>query len=1161
MRISQQEDLDFGKRFARSQYTFISGKTKQQRISYYKIKNFLKYPDLCQAADFIDKNILSRYKDLMFGNPLPQSYEDLGVCESSILAENFITEINWTLLSIRKYSYEINLFLIYKEEYEKNLLLANYDEAERYISKIENEICYSLWTLENRFLLKEFQNKSSENKDLLIQFNASNKSTGYTISLANYLSNRAEKTLSVTRFNSELQLALSKLDGNRKKEHIDYYLFKLSFLNNLNFTKFSEIISYDFQHSIIDRYLNLRKVFSLLLTRVDIKSNKVEESEGINGYIINRLNYLLKKLNDPILNKLKLFAGDKIFSAFIDDESSIEIGIIDKYTTGIYNDVEVELQKYLLLKPSKFDLYILYVKSLIYQNKNFQPIGNQRSLQNQILSDMYKIISATGSPDSAALNLLRVANNLTNCVISYGITDFVINRTRGQRDRELFAKLSYNLANPIIYEVLENKESQINYLTFLKKKFPESISIDFLLSKLNGYENISKFEKAIPEAKYKSELARAFQADSKFDEAAKIWEYIVETNIITPILESAIKNLFICYEELKNYDACIKLYVDSYFTNKFLVNKIEVNTLIKKIKENRFRVVTPNIELPIFYTICNADENELHTAFEKFNISNEVCKPSELIPKFSDFPFNKIVYYLKLTCKLELLRHSTNINGSRERLEERLFIIQFLKDKDLENKDNYDGEIKYISNILVIQKGLIDLDDGKIYVNEFGILSNELKEYEAIYKRFQIIAGLKDNNNSLLLIKEGKLTQLNYSNESARSEKIEYSNNPVFDIYIEMFDAIKEKFLYSKDGIVAYLSTRIRHGVLLGEIRPVYEKHKLITQKEGDTSVYRRNYHWDQVYQNESPFVNVVIQNLLKDFSYSVDGLIHDLIKKHLQVYDPENNKDGWFNYDFETDKLFWHSVRALKSNDFAHFVKQVFEILWDRTDDNLSLIRSNIETKVLQQFNELFNNLEKDLIEKLGVATSQKIVVAIKACSTEAQTVISRISSWFNRSGTSASDFQLENIIDIVMGYADKNKRVRLQKQIDCNSTIKGIYLKHFADLLWMFTENILKHSDEKAPKINAMITTSRINDILEIKIENEITSLNSIAELKDLGVEKGMDINKLLSEGKSGFHKAYKILKYDLLNENNYLLTQLNDNEKIFTVIISINLKELLS
>lgn len=1173
IKTTPKEDLHFGKRFARSMYNDLTGLQnarnsnklgfrQSRRGAFFKIKNSLYFSDLCQAADFIDRNINEKYKDLMFGNPLPKNYETLGVCDFIATTENFINEFNWTLISIRKFAYHINLFLLYKEQYEKYLLVGEYSQAEIVLNKIENEICYSLYTLENRFLLKEFMNKGNENKDFLEYFNEVNQSDGYAKSLANYLSNRAEKTLSVNRFNSELHLALNRMDSYKKSEHSDYYFFKLSFLNPIDFTYFNEIISYDFQFSIIDRYLNLRKVLALLITTSNNKINDIEAGITIKHFVLNRVNYMLRKIKDESLNKLKLFSSETLFPAFEYEKSLIQIQIIDKYTTGLYQEVETDLADYLLIEPNQFDLYVLYIKSLIYQKKKFQFVGNNKSVQNEILLDLFKIISATGNPDDAGFNLLRIANNLTSSVISYGISDFVINRTRGKNERQLLSRLSYNAANPIIVDAMSSIEAKITYLKFLQSKFPNSVSVDFLLCKLDNPSGLIKFEKIIPLEKYKTELAKVLQSDAKFEEASKIWEQIILNNSDTiPILETAIKNLFICYEELRRFDDCVRLYVDSFFRNTFLINKIKVGSLITKIKENRFRVVKASLELPIFYTICKADENELHTAFEKFNIDNNINKPSELLSFFDSFNYTKILYYLKHTCSLDILRHSTHINGSKERLEERLSIIQFLKSKDSLDKEIYNDEIKYISNILIIQKGLIDLDDGKIYVNEQGIFQNELKEYEAIYKRFNVIAGLAAKKKSLLFLNKGKLTQLNYTDENAETEKIEYSNNPVFDIYLELFDAIKYKFLYSKDGIVAYLSTRIRHGVLLGEIRPIFEKFKLITQKEGDSSIYRRNYYWDSKYNFESTYVKDLIQNLLKDFSYKVDGVIFDLIKKFLQVYDNETNPQGWFNYNFDDGVLFWFSLRSLNSSDYGHFVQMIFEILWDRTDENLAVIRNKIQTEVLTHFNKLFDDLERDFIHQLGDSKSQAIVNSIKACSTEMQTVIKRISSWFKRSGTSASDFQLENVIDIVLGYADKGKRIHLDRELNYNYNIKGVYLKHFADLFWIFIDNIIKHSDNKVDIIDAKISTSLDeNNILQIQIENEITKKQSLDALKNVSANNIFDIKKLLSEGKSGYHKAFKILQYDLLNKKNNIWTQVSANEELFIVNLSVNLNDLI-
>lgn len=1171
-------DIDFGKRVARAEFSSIVGQKKHvykgdlfvttlkkdRKRAFYRLKNTLEFPELCQAADYIDKNVHKMFREQLYGNPLPRSYKELGKCEFTYVADNLISEINWILVGVRKYSYQVNLFLAYKKIYDENLLVGSYDEAEKYLDKIENEICFSLWSLENRFLLKECRGESAGNKDFLSQFNNENQSDSYTKSLAHYLSLRAEKALSVNRFTSDLEMALSKLTGKGREEHIEYYLFKLSFLNHIKFEHYTEIVAYDFQHSIIDRYLSLRKVLTNLLTISNHKIEEVENGTEIKAYVLNRINYLIRKINDPILYKLKLFGGEKLFAAFDEQESRKQLAVIDKYTSGLYQEVETDIKDLLLNNPTQFDLYVLFIKALVYQKKSFQAVGNPKSIQNQILNEIYNIVSVNINPLQAGMNLSRIANNLASCELSYGLIDFVFFQTKGKEDRKLFARLSYNVANPIIYEIYSDSESQINYLQFLKDRFSDSLTVDFFYNQAVNSDSLVDFEKKLPEVKYKTECARAFQKKGQFSDAALTWESIIDKfGDTTPVYETSVRNLYLCYEELKNFDDCIKLFVNSYFINPYIIDKIEVQSLLQKIKENRFKVVEACIELPLFYTITNADENETHTAFEKFNLNNEVCKPSELLSKFDQFNYDKILFYLKYSCGPEILKHSIHINGTRERLEERLSISRFLQEKDQEDKDFYEDEIKYISNILIIQKGLLELDESKIYVNEQGIINNELKEYEAVFQRFKTISGIADKGKVLLLDRrKGRLTTVNYSEEYAKAEKIEYSSNPVFDIYKELFDAIKEKFLHSKFGIVAYLSTRIRHGVLLGEIRPIFEKHKLITQKEGETSTYKKNFIWETNYRSESVVTQAKIQMLLKDFSYAIDGLIFDLIKKYLQVFDEEKNKDGWFDYDFDDEILFWFSIRAIKTQDFTQFAKDVFEILWDKTDSNLNIIRQKIQGEIANLFNEHFDRLEKDMIELLGAPKAQMIVNEIKACSTETHTVIQRISSWFKRSGTQTSDFQLNNLIDIVIEYCNKahpNKRINLTKEVTFSTGLKGEYYTHFADLLRIFLENIQKHADESVHAINAKIAVKETQNILVIDVENPVTNKARIEELKSLWQDKRLDVTKLVSENKSGFHKALKILRSDLKDERNEFLTSLDNEETHFTVSLLINLDEL--
>lgn len=1171
----KHQKISFGLNYVRTHFHLINSDSKTRNIAYFKLKDNLPFPDMCDAFDYLIKNNHFSRNELLIGKPLPQDYSELGdIKERPILglyskgelaSVSLPSELNLVLIGVRKYKNEINSFLKHKEIYESCLLTGNYEEAESQLSKIEKDICYSLWSLENRFLLKEISGKASENKEFLSQFNENNKSKGLTKYLAHYLSLRAEHSLSINKYFNDLETSLNNLkDTDTKEAFQNYYRFKLTFLNHIDFNNHGEIIALDFSHSIIDRYLNLIKILINLLAVSDYFDENKEEKVVLKSYFKNRINYLIRKIDDPVLYKLKILSGDTVFPAFNIEKSRREISIIDNYTIGLYDQAEKELQDLLLENPNQFDLYVLYIKSLIYQKKNFVSIGNNKSLQNEILNDLYKIISVTTNPDQAALNLLRIANNITSCSLSYGIVDFVYFQTKGKLERKLLSRISYNFSNPIIYDVFIEDNDKKNFLNMLSENFPQSITIEFFKDRLKDVKSLIKYENKIPEGRFKVELGRKFQENNDFINASKEWEYLILNYKDTvPILETAVLNLFQCYLRLNQPNKCIDLFVDNFFHNNHIIDKIEVRELLENIHSNKFRIVEKNINLPIFYTIIDAGEVETHLAFELFNNCQSVEKPSELLTRINEFDEKKIMFFLEHTCIPKVLMHSTSINNSKERLEERLSIANFIREKDQNNKSII-SEIKSIQNILVIQQGLIDLDESKIYVNEQGILDNELYEYEAIYERYEVISRITDKGK-VFILDGGKLTTYS-SQENTEVEKIEYSNNPVFDIYMELFNAVKDKFLNSQFGIVAYLSTRIRHGVLVGELRPIFETHNLITLKEGNSSKYRRNFYWDMIYNNFAHEEKEQIQITLSDFASKIDGLIFDLIKKHLQVYRLETNEDGWFNYEFDSNELWYHSMASIYRINYSDFVQGIFEVLWEKTDENLQFIRGKIQNEILNKFNELFDELERTVVNQLGESNSEPLRKSIKDCSTEIQTVIQKISRWFKRSEIIAADFSLSELINIVAEYTSKSswqKRLLLTQEINFDCKIKGIYKTHFADLIRIFLENIIKHSGESAYELNCKITSSYEEiDNLKITIENEITDKNSVEELKSVWQGNSLDLDKLLSEKKSGYQKAFKILTSDLqCSKCECLKTHISEDEKIFSVFLSINIKDIKS
>ena len=139
--------ISLGVSHSRAILHLINGSTKNRKIAYFNLKLNLPFSELCNAVDFLTNNLHTSRKELLLGKPLPENYSELGLLNEmpilglysngELIPVELTSELNLVLIGIRKYKYEINLFLKYKETYETYLLTGDYDNAEKQLNKIE----------------------------------------------------------------------------------------------------------------------------------------------------------------------------------------------------------------------------------------------------------------------------------------------------------------------------------------------------------------------------------------------------------------------------------------------------------------------------------------------------------------------------------------------------------------------------------------------------------------------------------------------------------------------------------------------------------------------------------------------------------------------------------------------------------------------------------------------------------------------------------------------------------------------------------------------------------------------------------------------------------------------------------------------------------------
>ena len=1114
------------------------------------LKNNLDFNELCELVDKSDIPLSYKQK-YIYGYALPKNYNDLGKLDYYAKADSFEKELNWLLLAIREYKSEIKLFLKLKKEYENHFLKGDYNLAEQTLTDIESNVCYSLWTLESRMFLLEKYVSPQDHKNFLSEFTKNSKGF-FTKIFAHYISNKAEENFSIPKYESDINNILHNGKISSIRDHVEYYYFKLNFYYYKNYSEYTGLLSLESHHSVIDRYLTIVKIFELISTKEDIK-NEVKIA------VSNKITYVLKKTQDDSLIKIQILLNPDTIVDY--SYENFDYRGFDYYTEGQYEKAINVLGKNLLLNPNNYDYYITYVKSHLMLNKTVRIIGSENSIQSKIINSIYKIYNKDNSQEDTVTFLKQLTNQISNFEIAKGVHKFLNEEILGEKEWLKFDSLVNNYNNSAFKNVFSDQYKSLIFLKVLQTRLHRYMTAKLEYNKeLTGEYNY--YDLNIPDYQISINYAEHYQQINEYTKSINIWrELILKYKSFILIYETSVKNLFDDYVKGEYYNEAISHYVDNYFYNSLVVNKIDCNVILDTIRKSRFRIVSPSIDLPIFYTLCGSDENELHTAFEKFNKSISVELPSQIIKYGIDLDKKKLIFYLSITCNTELFKHSIYIDGTKERYSERINILQQLIEIDKENISKYKKELESLTEKLILLEGLQQLDESKIYVNEQGLFLTELKDYEGLYNRYKTVSKvIKESDFVWLDIKSGKIKSINAIKQGV-SEADKYSSHPLRDVFEESFSVIKDKFLHSKFGIAAYLSTRIRHGVLLGELRPIFEKYHLISNKDVNNGKYQPISYWldKGKYLTQDDFIH--LQNSLGSLSERIDTEIQSLIKNNLQINVTNSvEQDSWFNYSFTEEELTLYALSLKDTTDYKDYLNRVLDILWYRTDENLIRIKDHFKNEVKSSFNKIINEFDNDLRLYIDSRYMPEIYTNIATCLTDVQNSIDRVARWFNRSGIKTSDFTIERIINVVLeniNHSYPSKSLNVSKKINTNHIIKGEFYSHFADLFRIFFENILKHSLSSEKVIPTYIEIENIDDYIIIDITNCFPNTSSL-EISS-GFESSLNFKKVITEDKSGFHKAKKIIKSDLKNDYNELKWKL-DNEENFNVSLTINIKNLI-
>lgn len=1116
----------------------------QKKDALHFFKNALDYKILCQLADGL-ANTVKPFNFTFYGNPTPKTIEELGKGDSLYKPKSVESEIKWMLLSVRKFSKELSLFLIQKAEFEKYFLLGNYSKAESVLDSVLNEIGYSLWYIESKFLLLEYQNKSEEQKEFLSEINQANKK-GMIGTIAQFLSFRTERNLSAYKYDSDISYIFRINKNKFENDTREYYSFRLNFYENYNLSDYSAIVLFENHNSIVDRYLLLRDILKVLSL-----------NETQREFVYTKSRYIFRKTNDKnLLPLLYLFNSKTKVKEYYQEK---HLRVLDLYYSGFYEEAIVESAEYLLENPSNFDLIVIHTMSHINLKKGLSNLTEEpKSLINHISRKVFELLSSNTVQGDLIYNLYQVNKNILSFDIAPGLDYFLKKEQNFQVTRNL-KLISINCFDPYFASLYSKPDSAKEYLNIALESFPNSISIRHRINYINDkLTDESKISKEL----YSIDKAKILFNQKKYSDSISEWAVIL--NIFSdnaPIIQTALKYWFDCLLQLEQYNEAIRLFVENFISNPNSVSKINSNDLLEILRKVRYKGVKRTIDLPIFVSLNSHDDTEKSFILEQYCKIFGKTKPSELFELTLDSEPNKVELFYDTVCSSETLKHSIYLNTTVELLSERLHIINHLIEKFPTHKKNYQEEMNLISNELIIYEGTQKLEESKIYANDQAIINYELNDIEGLFNRYKTIYKLSLKDKKILVITKNSYALFKFDGKEKYNEtEVKYSDSALLEVFHELFDSILDKYLFSKFGIVAYLSTRIRHGVLLGEIRPVIDKQNLILSRIGNTDNYEESKFWNQPNHRLSVSQKAKLHDILSRFSLRVDTMIEEIIRQRIQIKISGKNPDGLFNLEFDKDELYQYANELAGETDVKVFSQKVIDLIWSRTDANLAVIREYFDDEVKNKFSDELNKLDMELKTEFSNAQLPQIFTNLIECTNIIENKISKISSWFRRSGSSIDDFDIKRVFDIVWSNTEKcypRTFAECSIKLAVNPKIKSNYYIHFTDLFRIFLDNMFKNGEFRNGKKPFSFATSINEGGILFSFTNYRKSGELDIPLKIIDGKPEIDTIKLVEENKSGISKSIKIVKYDLGNENNFI--HIVDDPEKFIIEAVINVDNL--
>lgn len=1027
----------------------------------------------------------------------------------------------------------LNRYVAKKNQVDKAVLNGDYNNASKLIKEINQTVSASYWAAVYEIKIERLQNGLAECTNLYNRLFKENPTVVRFIYYCAYRSSSLDFLL------DDVKRVLFS-DNQPNKEFLNNYLISHC-MPYLGFQE-GEWIYTDMNSSIIDLYNNLINFLPNFskntLDDSSVKRYLKELYSCIEDNYVKRLCYLYGIVDTPVVNPYRNT-------------------IIESYYRGNYDEVQTAAQSYLQDNVNDFEIQDIYLRALVLQGGRFDQSDNNSSLIDKIRYHYSEILS---HKTNAAFHKRRL---ISLCRSQYHITGlrYLYSILEGIETNDI-----YSIYNTVWKFGCYNSPLEASY--FIEQSSRKSY-VQNLTNENAYWTGLFDEHKTSLSIECQEFSVAAISSDNVF---VKILEQFKGDKMAPFIRDLAATYIFNYYIDNHQDKDGVLFYVESRLDDEALtIGFREKERIITMLEDKTLSSMIP-LELSIFSEMVGADADTIYFIYKKYLKQCGVLRASELEVDGDE----KKSYYLKRVAvpkvlTLHVLRFKSVIQVMEERSAICSNLYDYYQDKDVND------EISSICRDIKIMELNNHVDESKIFVDVHSIMDNECEDARTLY-------DMLDSATSQVAFQDIFIGELvsKLASFGVKAEVVQYQNDGSYklttepyeqvnyrkNITTQLFKTIRDKFLFNpKYGLDNYLSTRIRHGTLINQLRNHFEERQLVTNT--NDGKYALNDFWINVQFRLRNAKTQECIKLFEDFSSGIDDIINNIKDSYVQVRTEQNNvkESGCFDYD---EQYFQKTIENLlidnSIDSFDACFNKVIEGLWNRTEECLDAMREKLN-EAQQKMLGLLHSLQRDVTNVVGISNPKTRVFndAISYCQNEIQNDFQIVTKWFKRSNYVDFDFTVGQVIETSIGFIQRNNKNLLRPKVIDKSvtTLRGQFFGTLYDIFHDILNNALDY--EKEAHVNGTIEflIEDIDGWLKIQVSNPVRKEDE----KKL-IQKVDEINRNLAEtigkGKtrndknSGCSKIFNAVKYHLGSSKNSYSNVVNDG--VFTVNIHIEIKPIM-